>query len=295
MSENALTLDCREGGAGNGQGGISSSIWRQYLTLVNLSIRRYLFTRYMWVLLGLGLIPVFFTGLYCLTRLVGPLPYSAPYIQLNAILQGMFRFFYIHFIIFFVANIFGFSLLRKEIDDRTLHHLLLQPVNKSTVILSKYIGFLIVTWILLSVTFLISYVLLFAPYGIRSLMTDLFEHGRVVSLVKECMVMLLALAMYGAFSMVMGTIFKTAWFGLVFYLWETGLPYLPSTMKFFTFSHYFQALTPEKSAIPPKMFEMYGEFPSPLRCYITLGIILAFLTALTVFLIRRCECKYSES
>jgi ABC-type transport system involved in multi-copper enzyme maturation permease subunit len=274
-----------------------SNLRRTVFTLVNISMRRYLFTRYMWVLLFLGGIPIAISILFMIARMLSPHPSVAPYShisELNQMIQTMFRVLYIHFVIFFIANIFGFSLIRKEVDDRTLHLLFLQPIGKVTIILSKYLGFLAVTWFFLSVTFLVTYILFHVPFGFKSLMKDLFEYGRALSLIKECFVMLVALAMYGALSMVLGSIFKTGWYGLIFYLWETGLPYLPSTLKFFTISHYLQALTPEKSAIPPRMFELYGEMPSPLRCWITFFIVLSVLIGITIFLIRRYECKYSE-
>ena len=272
------------------------SLLRQYLTIINISFNRYLFTRYMWVLLGMAGLPVFISGIYCV-RMLAMYGYASDQVpgMLNEVFQTLFRTLYIHFIIFFIANIFGFSLLRKEVDDRTLHYLFLQPVRKTTVILSKYIGFLGITWVVLCVTLLLTYFLFQIPYGVKSLFVDLFQKGRALTLIQECFIMLVALAMYGAFSMVMGSIFKTAWYGLIFYLWETGLPYLPSTMKFFTISHYLQSLTPEKSAIPKKMFELYGEMPSPLRCWITLLVVLAVLIGITVFLIRHYECKYTSA
>ncbi|MBN1901450.1 ABC transporter permease subunit [Candidatus Sumerlaeota bacterium] len=275
-----------------------SNLRRTVFTLVNISMRRYLFTRYMWTLLFLGGVPVAISILFMIGRFLSQdhtavVSYSH-LSDLNKTIQTLFRVLYIHFVIFFIANIFGFSLIRKEVDDRTLHLLFLQPISKVTIILSKYLGFLAVTWLFLSVTFLSTYILFHIPFGLKSVMNDLFQYGRAFSLIKECFVMLVALAMYGAFSMVMGSLFRTGWYGLIFYLWETGLPYLPSTLKYFTISHYLQALTPEKSAIPPKMFELYGELPSPLRCGITFFIALSVLIGITVFLIRRYECKYSE-
>jgi len=270
---------------------------RTCLTMIHLSIRRYLFTRYMMVLLALALIPLALGIIYFLGYMiqhVGQPVEKVPYMKLNGMVQTMFRVMYIHFIIFFVANIFGFSLIRKEVDDRTLHLLFLQPVGKSTIIFTKFVGFLVVTWIFLSLSFFFTYTLFHIPYGIKSLLHDLFKNGRALTLVKELFVMLIALAMYGSFSMVMGSLFKTAWYGLIFYLWETGLPYLPSTMKFFTISHYLQAITPEKSAIPPKMFELYGEMPSTFRCSVTFLILLALFMGISFILIRKYECKYSE-
>ncbi len=294
----ALTTGLSANGAGDAERRLldpRSRMIRTCLTLINLSVRRYLFTRYMWVLIGLGCMPLLLGLPYFLrVILVHTGPLVPKYSELNTIVQTIFRVGYIHFIIFFTANIFGFSLIRQEVDDRTLHLLFLQPVNKVTIILSKYLGFIAVTWVFLSVTFLATYVFFLLPYGMKSLMKDLFENGRAISLLKECFVMLVALAMYGAFSMMMGSIFRTGGYGLIFYLWETGLPYLPSTLKFFTISHYLQALTPEKSAIPPRMFELYGTMPSLLRCWITFVILLAVLIGMTAFLIRRYECKYSE-
>ncbi|MCX7000334.1 MAG: ABC transporter permease [Candidatus Sumerlaeota bacterium] len=270
--------------------------FRQALTIINLSVRRYLFTRYMGVLIFLGLTPCLFAGMIAIAKIIQEGYGRQPQIsEMNQFLQMAFRLIYIHFIIFFVAIIFGFTLLRKEVDDRTLHYLFLQPVSKTLVILSKYVAFVIVTWIFLCATFLLMYVIMFIPYGIGVMAKDLFESGRAVSLVEECFVMLVALALYGAIFMVMGTLFKSAWFGAIFYLWETALPYLPSTFKFFTVSNYLQAMTPERGAIAPQLFELYGEMPGPLHCVIAIVLILTVFISLTVFLIRRYECRYAES
>jgi ABC-type transport system involved in multi-copper enzyme maturation permease subunit len=277
--------------------GFERSTWRQYVNLVILSIRRYLFTRYMWVMIAIGSLPIAFSVIYLISYLnrFGFNVMASYDNKVNEVFQVMFRTLYIHFIIFFVANIFGFSLLRKEVDDRTLHYLFLQPVGKVKVIMSKFAGYLIVTWVFLSITFLLTYFLFQLPYGFKAIVNDLIEKKRAISLMEQCFVMLIALTMYGAVSMVMGSIFKSAWYALIFLLWECGLPYLPSTLKLFTISNYLQALTPEKSAVPKKLFELYGEVPSLLRCFITLPLVLSVLIGITIFLIGQYECKYSES
>jgi len=250
----------------------------------------------MWVLIILGLTPCLFSGMIAIGKIIQEGYGRQPQIsEMNQFLQMAFRLFYIHFIIFFVAIIFGFTLLRKEVDDRTLHYLFLQPVDKTLVILSKYLAFVIVTWVFLCATFLLMYTIMFIPYGIGVMANDLFESGRATSLVEECFVMLVALVLYGAIFMVMGTIFKSAWFGAIFYIWETALPYLPSTFKYFTVSQYLQAMTPERGAISPQLFELYGEMPTPLHCVIAIVLILAIFIGLTVFIIRRYECHYSET
>lgn len=271
-------------------------LWRQFISLVSLSAKKYLFTRYMWVLLILGGFPLIISIFFAISTIFSGHFHSVsapPILEISKTFQIMFRVFYIHFIIFFVANIFGFSLLRKELDDQTLHYLFLQPVKKVIIILSKYIAFVFIAWIYLSVIFILTYFVFLLPYGLRNLANELFEKGRALSLIKEVFVILIALFIYGSISMVMGSIVKSGLYGVIFYLWETALPYLPSTLKSFTISHYLQALTPEKSAIPPRMFEIYGQLPSLFRCFTTLSIILFVFLILTIFIIHRYECKYA--
>jgi len=261
---------------------------RQMLTIVNLSIRRYLFTRNMWVLVILGGLPLIFVALIILGKPITSLT------DANRAFQMTFRIYYIHFSIFFIASIFGFSLLRKEVDDRTLHYLFMQPVNRSLIIFSKYFGYIVVTWTYLSAAFLLTYFIMFLPFGLNVMKRELFHMGRAVSLIQECFVMLLALGLYGAVSMVMGTIFKSAWYGIIFYLWEAGLPYLPSTFKYLTISQYLQAITPERSILPASFFELYGDIPTAFECILAVFIVVGFFGGLTLFLIRRYECRYSE-
>ncbi|HRU55021.1 MAG TPA: ABC transporter permease subunit, partial [Candidatus Sumerlaeia bacterium] len=144
---------------------------RQMLTIVNLSIRRYLFTRNMWVLVILGGLPLIFVALIILGKPITSLT------DANRAFQMTFRIYYIHFSIFFIASIFGFSLLRKEVDDRTLHYLFMQPVNRSLIIFSKYFGYIVVTWTYLSAAFLLTYFIMFLPFGLNVMKRELFHMG----------------------------------------------------------------------------------------------------------------------
>lgn len=271
------------------------SLLRQYAVLINLGIRRNFSSSYIWVMLLLGVIPVFIGGISCINRLLN---YKSTNIKspadVNLLFNMLFRTLDIHFISFFIASIFGFSLLRKELDGRTLHYLFLQPVSKASIIISKYISFVIFTWIWLSLTFILSYVLFQIPFGFKSIIADLFQNRKILILSQECFVMLVALAVYGSIAMVFGSIFKSGAYGIIFYLWETGVPYLPSTLKYFTISHYLQALTPEKNLVPVKFFELLGDIPSTFRCLLTLSIILIIFISITILIVRCYECKYAE-
>ncbi len=270
---------------------------RQYRSLFLLSVRRWAFSgACSRIMITLGLLPVFLIGLVAvIQKLNTPVinNYHVPHTELNTAFQMIFRTLYIHLIIFFGASIFGFFILRKEVDDRTLHFLFLQPVRKAGVILCRYAAFLAVTWPWLCLTFILSYMMLFVPFGLKALSADLFVYGRALTLIRECLVMLLALALYAAVFMVAGSLFKTSWFIVVFYLWDTGVAYLPSFFKLFTISHYLQAVTPEKSALPTKLFELISQAPSPLQSLLTLGFMWIVLISMAIIVIRQYECRYS--
>ncbi|GAB4319848.1 MAG: hypothetical protein Kow0059_14010 [Candidatus Sumerlaeia bacterium] len=268
---------------------------RQFLALLALNLRQLMFSRYIWVLLVVGGLPVVLAGLYFIRHLFIASG-DAPFAEINSFFQLMFRTLYIHFIIFFIANIFGFALLRKELDDRTLHYLYLQPVSRLMILFSKFASFLVLTWTYLSVTFILTYVLLLAPYGAQAVVSDLFENRRAFSLIQALGVMFVALMAYGSISMVMGSLFKSGGYGALLLAWETGLPYLPSTMKSFTVSNYLQALSPERGAISrTRIFELLGTPPAYWECALAIAVVLVVFLSLSALIINLTECRYSDS
>ena len=63
----------------------------------------------------------------------------------------------------------------------------------------------------------------------------------------------------GSLTLMMGHFFKNAVYSLILLGWEAGLPYLPSTLKFWTLSHYLQSLLPVRLAEQKNLFELMGE------------------------------------
>ena len=100
---------------------------------------------------------------------------------------------------------------------------------------------------------------------------DLVADGRLVILAKESFVMSLGLASYGAIAMLMGCFFKSGLYAIMLLAWESGgLPYLPSTLKYFTVMHYLQSLLPVRLTSQTKLFEMLGD-PAPVwMCLVVL-------------------------
>ena len=242
----------------------------------------------MWVNLGMAAIPVALS-------LIILFAVDAPGNN-HPFYQGFVRILYLHFIVFFVANLFGFAVSRQEMEDRTLHYLVMQPLSRWLLLTSRFVAYLVLAGATCVASLWLTYVLLILPgAGVERFMRELFSGGRLMGLVKESAVMVLALGFYGAIATVMGSIFKSGLYAALLIIWEAGVYYLPDTLKYFTGSHYFHSLLPEKLEAQRKLFEMFGEPASVgLSLGVTCGVSLALL-AVAVLLFQFKECLYSEA
>lgn len=220
---------------------------------------------------------------------------TPPLTEIKAVFQGLLRVLYLQFILFFVANIFGFAVMRQELDDRTLHYLLLQPVSRWVLVAGKLAAYLVLSTGVCVISLWLTYFILTVPtYGVRALMIDLFVQGRFLSLLKESGVAFLALLAYGTLGMLMGSFFKSGIYALILLAWEAGLPYLPSTLKLWTIMHYLQSLLPERQLAHRGIFELLGEPASTTLSLGVIGGVSAFFILLCVLLFQLRECSYTE-
>ncbi len=242
----------------------------------------------MWVNLGMAAIPI---ALALIILFAGEaLGDNSP------IYQGFVRILYLHFIVFFVANLFGFAVSRQEMEDRTLHYLLMQPLPRWLLLTSRFAAYLILAGATCVASLWLTYLVLILPgAGVEALMRELFTGGRLMGLVKESAVIVLALGFYGTIAVVMGSIFKSGLYAALLIIWEAGVYYLPHTLKYWTGSHYFHSLLPEKLGAERRLFQLLGE---PASVWLSLGVIcgvsLALLTV-AVLLFHFKECLYSEA
>jgi len=216
-------------------------------------------------------------------------------VDMHKIFQWLLRILYLGFILFFVANIFGFAVMRQELDDRTLHYFLLQPVSRWVLVAGKLAAYLVMSTGVCVISLWLTYLILTAPvYGIPALMTDLFADGRFVSLLKESGVVFLALLAYGTIAMLMGSLFKSGAYAIVLLVWEAGLPYLPTPLKLWTVMHYLHSLLPERLTEQRPLFELLGEPASVALSLGVIGGVSAVFIVLCTLLFQLRECTYTE-
>lgn len=268
---------------------------RQMIAITRLSIRRIMFTRFMYTILFLAALPIILLVVIGVgMHMHGS---SGPDIAtLHNMIERILREFYLRFIIFSVAIISGFTIVRQDLDDRTLHYLLLVPVRRWSVVVSKFFGFWIVTSVVLIASYWMAYMVsMLIVVGPAATVRDLFgEDARYAVLLRETGVMLLAMTTYGTIGMAFGSIMKSLAFAPILWIWEMVLPWLPQALKELNLSYYFHSLLPVQETARNRPWEIMAQQASVSTCLLVLAgiIVLAIGAAVLVFWWR--ECTYVE-
>ena len=265
------------------------SVWAVF----RVSLRRLIRTRLLMANVGLAMFPVMIVILSAIFTSKEAFPQIN---EFHMFYELSLRTAYLHFIIFFVANIFGFAVMRQDLEDKTLHYLLLQPIGRWAIVLGKLGAYLVLSSILCIASLWLVYLI----YGLRffgpaALVADLFAEGRMVILVKESLVLVLGLLIYGAIAMLMGSFFKSGLYAIILLLWEAGVPYLPSVLKNWTATHYLQSLLPDRSVAVPKMFELLGEPASVAMSLTVLLSVSVLMMAIATAIFYFKECNYGNT
>lgn len=268
---------------------------RQMVSITRLSIRRLVFTRFMFIILLLAVLPILLLVVIGISMNLHHVS-TRDIAEIHNMQERILRECYIRFIIFFVASISGFAIVRQDLDDRTLHYLLLAPVRRWSVVISKFIGFWIVTAIVLTASYWAAYaVSMLIVVGPAATVRDLFgENPRYVSILRETGVMLLAMTTYGTIGMAFGSVLKSLVFAPILWTWEMVLPWLPLTLKKLNLSYYFHSLLPVPQTGKTYALEIVSQPASTLTSLLVLGCMILIAIGLAVLVFWWRECAYVE-
>lgn len=265
---------------------------RQFLAAYQLAVWRLVRSRFLFVGAALAGIPLAI-ALLMILPIAGA---SVADLRVaHQALETFYRTLYLHFVVFFVSSVFGFAVVRQETDNQTLHHLLLQPTPRWVLMLGKVGAFWSMAAALCVASLWLTYLtLILGRFGLRVAVADLFGDGRAMILVKESGVIVLGLLAYGAIAMLMGSFFKSGFYAVLLISWEAALPYLPSTIKFWTIMHYLQSLSPNRADAPSRLFDMLGEPASTAMSLTVLLGLSAVILAVCLGVFQTRECMYAE-
>jgi ABC-type Na+ efflux pump permease subunit len=145
---------------------------------------------------------------------------------------------YVRFLVPVLGVFYGTSLIADEVDDKTLTYLFTRPIQRSAVIIGKYLAYLVCT-VLLLLPSVVAVFFLTVPLGRGATIGQMFP-----TLLTDLGMLALGLAAYGAvFAFVGARIKRPLVAGLVFALgWEPAVLIAPGYLKRATVAYYLQAL-----------------------------------------------------
>ena len=180
--------------------------------------------------------------------------------------------FYLHFLLPLMSVFMGTAVIADEVDERTLPYLLVRPVSRRDVVLSKIISNTLTLGILLFVSLFLSYSLMAVEGGIGSWVKNMsvfLQSGGVLCLG--------ALVYTPLFACLGGLIKRPVLVGLFFMIgWENTIGSFPGNIKLITIVHYLHVLFP-----PLQKYNFINlVLPTKQVSDITAILILLFLAAL---------------
>jgi ABC-type transport system involved in multi-copper enzyme maturation permease subunit len=191
---------------------------------------------------------------------------------------------YVRFLVPVLGVFYGTSLIADEVDDKTLTYLFTRPIQRSAVIIGKYLAYLVCTILLLLPSVVIVFFLV-VPLGRGATIGVLFP-----TLLTDLGMLAFGLAAYGAvFAFVGARLKRPLVIGLLFALgWEPAVLIAPGYLKRATVAYYLQALVrhqmPQDSPAST-LLQIFREIPSVSTSLIGLAVIVGlglWLAARTV-------------
>jgi ABC-2 type transport system permease protein len=198
-----------------------------------------------------------------------------------ALFGMMIWLLYIRFIVPVLGVFYGTALIADEVEDRTITYLFARPIPRSSVLLGKYLSYLVCTVLLVLPSVVLVYFLV-VPFGGAGIGAEF------PSLLADLGMLAVGLASYGAvFALVGARLKRPLVIGLMFaFGWEPGVLLFPGYLKRATVAFYLQALVPH--AIPQDsavsvLMQVFRETPPVATSLLSL----TFITLATLWLAAR--------
>ena len=206
-----------------------------------------------------------------------------------AIFGLMIWAFYLRFTVPVLGVFYGTALIADEVEDKTLTYLFTRPITRGSVLVGKYLAYLVCTGLVVLPSVVLVYFLVVPLMG-----------GSVgasfPSLVTDLGLLALGLAVYGALFALVGAWFKRPLLtGLIFVFgWEPIAVMVPGYLRSFTVAYYLQGLVPHAMpqdgtmSLVRSVLQAFQTPPSAWACLVWLAVIwLGALAAATWAVERR--------
>ncbi len=273
---------------------IGRGLWlRQILAIIRVELRRNLFGRRSLLAYALAGLPVFVMLVLMIARRPGGAPVFENLGAARTAYAMIFQTFILRAVVFFGCVGIFTNLFRGEVLDRSLHYYLLSPLRREVLVAGKFLAGLVQTWALFVGTVVLSFLMLYPPFGATKAIDDLFRGPGLSQLFAYVGVVLLGSLGYGAVFMIVGVVFRNPIVPALTVLgWETISFLLPPMLKRISVIHYLKGLYPLPMSEGP--FAVVAQ-PPPAWVSVTgligLSVVVLVLSSLYV---RKLEVRYGE-
>lgn len=202
-------------------------------------------------------------------------------IELPALFPQINFWLYLHLLLPLLSVFIGSAVIGDEVEDRTLPYLLVRPLQRRWIVLSKLIAGWVTAGVLLFVSLLLTYLVMMLGGG--ESLTESFGQ-----LLHSGGILLLGLAVYiPLFALLGGLIKRPVLLGLLLtFGWENSVAFFPGNVKLMTVVHYLHVLSPQLQKVTQggaqNIFNMV--MPAKEISCLTALLILLGLSAALVYL-----------
>lgn len=255
---------------------------RAFRGLMRLEWRRQLMTpRVLWPLL-LALLPVGITSaiVWVAMRFAEGEVHELPEVYAN-----LYHGLVVRVVLFFGSLALFVNLVRGEVEDRTLHYLLLTPVRRPAIVVAKFLAAVGTGWLLFVGATALSYAIIQIPSGLGRI--------SVSDLASYCGMTALGVVGYGAAFLLLGTLLRSpGYLVALFFGWEWFEFLLPPLLKQLSVVHYIKVLTPFPIAEGP--FALLAEPVPPALAVLKVALYAAIGVAIAAVVASRTDLDYGK-
>jgi len=261
---------------------------RALLGVMRLEWRRQLLTfRVLWPL-ALAALPLAITGTMAWVVMHFPENFH-DHGTLSAEYANLYHALLVRVILFFGCLALFLNLVRGEVEERTLHYLLLTPVPRPLMVIAKYVAAVGSASLLFGATTVGSFLLVHIPEGIGSAFTG----PALVQLGSYLAMTVLGCMGYGGFFLLLGSVLRSPGPLVAFYFaWEWFEFLLPPMLKQVSVVHYLKALTPVPIAEGP--FALLVEPTPPAIAVLQVMAYAAVMVGVAAWVASRTDLDYGK-
>jgi ABC-type transport system involved in multi-copper enzyme maturation permease subunit len=205
--------------------------------------------------------------------------------ELPEVYANLYHGLVVRVVLFFGSLALFVNLVRGEVEDRTLHYLLLTPVRRPAIVVAKFLAAVGTGWLLFVGATALSFAIMQIPGGLgRMSLSDLASY---------CGMTALGVVGYGAAFLLLGTLLRSpGYLVALFFGWEWFEFLLPPLLKQLSVVHYIKVLTPFPIAEGP--FALLAEPVPPALAVLKVALYAAIGVAIAAFVASRTDLDYGK-